>query len=142
MNNYSAFIILYKKLKMDNKKQISIMFGTIVFIIVLIGILVYFNRDSTNNTQAGFYEGKMSLEKLSELSLCPLTEDKDIFAKCLTEKGWVLYGAVWCSYCKVQREMFGESFQYINYVECPDNINLCIAEQINGYPTWKVKLID
>jgi len=126
---------------MKEKKQISIMFGVVVFIILFVFTLTYFNRNNVNNNgREGFYEGAKSLDELAELSLCPLTEDKDSFAKCLTEKNWILYGAVWCPSCKVQRDMFGESFQYIKYVECPENINLCIVEEINGYPTWKVKV--
>ncbi len=62
----------------------------------------------------------------------------DDFAKCLTEKGAVMYGAEWCSHCKNQKNMFGSSFQYINYVECPDNPSLCNSEGIRGYPTWKI----
>lgn len=62
----------------------------------------------------------------------------DDFAKCLTEKGVVMYGAEWCSHCKNQKKMFGSSFQYIDYVECPDNPSLCNSEGITGYPTWKI----
>ncbi len=60
----------------------------------------------------------------------------DGFAKCLTEKGAVMYGADWCPHCKDQKAAFGNSFQYIKYVECPDNTKLCIDKGIQGYPTW------
>lgn len=61
---------------------------------------------------------------------------KDIFAKCLSEKGAVMYGAEWCPHCKDQIALFGESFRYINYVECPQNPELCRQNGIEGYPTW------
>lgn len=60
----------------------------------------------------------------------------DDFAKCLTEKKAVMYGAEWCSHCKEQKAVFGNSFKYVNYVECPDNIQMCLEKGISGYPTW------
>jgi len=42
----------------------------------------------------------------------------DAFAKCLSEKGFKMYGADWCPNCKTQKKMFGKSFKY------------------EGYPTW------
>jgi len=62
--------------------------------------------------------------------------DLDKFAKCLSEKGATMYGAEWCGHCKNQKEMFGASFKYVNYVECPDKPNVCIDAGIEGYPTW------
>ncbi|MBI2632802.1 MAG: hypothetical protein HYW78_00215 [Parcubacteria group bacterium] len=60
----------------------------------------------------------------------------DSFAKCLADKGVVLYGADWCPHCQNQKKEFGDSFQYIRYIECPQNPNVCIAKGIDGYPTW------
>ncbi len=40
------------------------------------------------------------------------------FAQCLNTKGAKMYGAFWCPHCAEQKEMFGSSFQYVNYVEC------------------------
>ena len=64
----------------------------------------------------------------------------DDFAKCLTEKGAKMFGAYWCSHCKNQKEMFGSSKKYLNYVECDpngDNANpdLCKSNSVTGYPT-------
>ncbi len=65
----------------------------------------------------------------------------DDFAKCLTEKGAVMYGAYWCPHCANQKNMFEGSMKYVNYVECDargNNANpaLCREKGINGYPTW------
>jgi hypothetical protein len=60
----------------------------------------------------------------------------DNFAQCLAEKGATMYGAEWCPHCKDQKAAFGDSFKYIKYVECPDNIKLCIDKGVQGYPTW------
>ncbi|MBI2674134.1 MAG: hypothetical protein HYX22_00115 [Candidatus Yanofskybacteria bacterium] len=47
-----------------------------------------------------------------------------------------MYGADWCSHCKNEKKAFGDSFRLVNYVECPDNPNLCLEKEIKGYPTW------
>ena len=63
------------------------------------------------------------------------------FAQCLTEKNATMYGAWWCPHCKDQKDAFGASWQYINYIECstPDGnaqLPVCTNAGINGYPTW------
>lgn len=60
----------------------------------------------------------------------------DDFAKCLTERGATMYGAYWCPHCQNEKKAFGDSFRFVNYVECTKETNLCLAEKINGYPTW------
>ncbi|OGY90969.1 MAG: hypothetical protein A3H70_04090 [Candidatus Komeilibacteria bacterium RIFCSPLOWO2_02_FULL_48_11] len=60
----------------------------------------------------------------------------DSFAQCLTDKGVAMYGAKWCLHCQNQKKAFGKSFRLIKYLECPDNIELCLAKDIQGYPTW------
>ncbi|MDD2807526.1 MAG: thioredoxin domain-containing protein [Patescibacteria group bacterium] len=60
----------------------------------------------------------------------------DSLAQCLTDKGAVMYGAAWCSHCQAQKKDFGDAFRLINYVECPDQTELCLAKNISGYPTW------
>ena len=60
----------------------------------------------------------------------------DEFAQCLTEKGAVMYGTYWCSHCKAQKEGFGDSFKYVNYVECTEDPDTCTEKGIEGFPTW------
>jgi len=60
----------------------------------------------------------------------------DDFAKCLTEKGAVMYGAVWCPHCQNEKKKFGSSFKYATYVECPNQPQRCLDAGISGYPTW------
>ncbi len=58
----------------------------------------------------------------------------DNFAKCLAEKGAVMYGAMdWCKYTQGQKAMFGNSFKYINYHEFQD------LPGIKKTPTWVIK---
>lgn len=57
----------------------------------------------------------------------------DNFAKCLTEKGAVMYGAMgWCKYTQAQKGMFGKSFKYINYHEFQE------LPGIKKTPTWVI----
>lgn len=65
------------------------------------------------------------------------------FAQCLTEKRVIMYGTFWCSHCSEQKRMFGNSFSYVNYIECdPRNSKgqpeLCLEEGIQIYPSWKI----
>jgi hypothetical protein len=67
----------------------------------------------------------------------------DSFAKCLGAKDAKMYGAYWCSHCQNQKKEFGNSFQYVNYVECDaagtnPQPQLCTAAGIRGYPTWVI----
>lgn len=52
-----------------------------------------------------------------------------------------MYGSYQCSACKYQKDIFGSSFQYVNYVECgplgaPPTNEACIQAGIESYPTW------
>lgn len=63
----------------------------------------------------------------------------DALAKCLTGKGYVVYGAYWCDNCDRQKELFGKSFKYINYVECGAGAGLtekCKRKGIKKIPAW------
>lgn len=69
------------------------------------------------------------------------SESKDALAKCLTKKGAKMYGAYGCSHCQNQKKAFGNSFQYVDYVECDangpnGNPKACTDAGIHGYPTW------
>lgn len=60
----------------------------------------------------------------------------DSFAKCLTEKGAVMYGTYWCSYCNAQKGDFGKSAKFINYVECTEDPDACTGKGVESFPTW------
>lgn len=63
----------------------------------------------------------------------------EALAKCLTQKGVAMYGAYWCPHCQAQKKIFGDSFKYVNYVECTKDIKKCQEKKIEGYPTWIFK---
>jgi len=66
----------------------------------------------------------------------------DQLAKCLNEKEVSMYGSFTCGHCLQQKKDFGDSFKYIDYVEChPQGKNnqydRCFEEvKIEGTPTW------
>jgi glutaredoxin len=64
-------------------------------------------------------------------------ENYDNFAKCLTEKGVVIYGSATCPHCQDQKKMFGDSFKYINYIEC-SNDPRCAQAGVQYVPTWSI----
>ena len=65
--------------------------------------------------------------------------NQDAFAQCLTEKGVTMYGTEWCPHCQNQKEEFGDSFQYINFVDCDLSKGACKEAGIEGYPTWRIE---
>ncbi len=64
------------------------------------------------------------------------TQNLDNFAKCLTEKWAIMYGSATCPHCQKQKEMFGTSLQYINYVECTKEFARCA--NLKWVPTWEI----
>lgn len=79
---------------------------------------------------------------LTVLSACAADATKnDKLARCLTQKKATMYGTFWCSHCKDQKDMFGESFKYVTYVECAvpgthDETAICKNMNIQKTPTW------
>lgn len=67
--------------------------------------------------------------------------DYDGFAQCLSESNATFYGTYWCPHCNDQKDEFGKSMEYVNYVECslPNQAGqtpACQEAGIRGYPTW------
>lgn len=60
----------------------------------------------------------------------------EAFAQCLTQKGIAMYGADWCPHCQNEKRAFGSAFKHVDYVECPQNQQLCAEKGVTGYPTW------
>lgn len=60
----------------------------------------------------------------------------DNFAKCLTEKGFIMAGTDWCHFCKEQKGMFGKSFKFVDYRNCDINKAWCDSNNVERYPNW------
>ena len=63
----------------------------------------------------------------------------DEFAKCLTEKGAVIYGNDFCQYTAKELNWFGNSEKYLNYVKCVNNKELCDSKGVKITPTWEIE---
>src|SRR6185295_15117730 len=62
-------------------------------------------------------------------------------AQCLTDKGFVMYGASWCPYCREQKRQFGRDAKNLPYVECSADdaphgkgTQVCEKRGIDVYP--------
>lgn len=92
--------------------------------------------------QMKYYILRFLLVILVGIGLCDAQEiDPDQLAACMTEKGWVMYGAEGCSACATQREYFGAAINHIKVVYCHDDapsrhIEQCISDRIDYTPTW------
>jgi len=65
-----------------------------------------------------------------------IEDNYDDFAKFLTEEGVVLVGAEWCSHCQNQKATFGDSFEYITFIDAVYEPELAASYGVPGYPTW------
>ena|ERR1700686_2968921 len=66
----------------------------------------------------------------------------DSFAKCLASKQAKMYGLYWCPHCIEQKEMFGEAFHHVPYVECgikgsQDEATECKIAGVKLFPSWQ-----
>jgi hypothetical protein len=66
----------------------------------------------------------------------------DNFAKCLAAHQAKMYGLYWCPHCIEQKQMFGESFHYVPYVECAIHGSNevafpCKIAGVKLYPSWQ-----
>ena len=60
----------------------------------------------------------------------------ETFAKCLKEKGIVIYGADSCSWCQKEKANFKGAWRFINYIDCSKNPKDCLALGIEATPAW------
>ncbi len=66
---------------------------------------------------------------------------KELLARCLTDKGFVVYESITCSACRAQRKLFGNAFEFITVIECnpivPEHqTDRCLEKEIWKTPTW------
>jgi len=109
-----------KKQVMHQKsiKRMRIAIWVLVAIAILVGVFLYFRTVPPPN-------GKY-----------------DAFAKCISNASTTFFGSFWCPHCHDQKNEFGNSAQYLPYVECslPDasgQTQVCIDNKIQEYPTWQ-----
>lgn len=79
---------------------------------------------------AGFFAFSSGSENKQEPSKL------DSFAQCLSDEGATMYGLETCPHCQNQKDMFGNSFQYVDYVECSVQKQKCSNAGVSGVPAW------
>ncbi len=98
-------------MKLNKTKTYTIIL--VIFVVLIAAVAVYFT-----------FRPKASNSSLNS------------FAQCLAQKGFTMYGAYWCPHCQNEKALFGDSFRYVNYVECTVETQKCTAAGIEGFPTW------
>ena len=58
-------------------------------------------------------------------------------AKCIGSKS-TLYIQKGCFACQKQEELFGETYKYLNVVDCLVDRQKCIDKEITATPTWVI----
>lgn len=48
----------------------------------------------------------------------------------------ILYVQTGCSHCKEQEDLFGENIKYLKIINCLEEIDTCINNNITVTPTW------
>jgi len=91
-----------------NRYLIAIIFGLIALIII--GVLIFVPHQPAANMND--------------------------FAKCLSGKGAVLYKSLNCPFCQKEIEAFGDSFRFVQHVDCLQEPQKCLDAGIRGTPTW------
>lgn len=57
-------------------------------------------------------------------------------AKCIGENS-VLYSKLGCHFCEVQKDIFGDNYQYLTVIDCFFESSKCT--NISSTPTWIIK---
>ncbi len=56
-------------------------------------------------------------------------------AKCIASNSKI-YISSGCHACNLQKEIFGDSFSYLNVVDCKINTQECLEKGVTEVPTW------
>lgn len=65
------------------------------------------------------------------------SESKEEIAKCIANKS-TLYVQLGCHACKTQEEIFGDSYKYLDTVDCFYEQDKCVEKDITATPTWVI----
>ncbi len=86
---------------------------------------------------AGCSGGKNNDDSAIKISEKTPTTKEGTLAKCLAEKGAIMYGTSWCGHCTQQKKDFKtESKEFLPFIDCEEQKGLCSDAKITAYPTW------
>lgn len=107
---------------MAKNNDSKILVAVIAIPLIIIAILIYFTNSKNSDEQS------------------TASPEVNAFAQCIKDSGAKLYGAFWCSHCKNQKKLFGNS-KNLPYIECATSdgkgqVQICADAKIEGYPTW------
>ena len=71
------------------------------------------------------------------VSGCATQEIDKATAECIASKS-TLYVRTGCPYCEEQKNLFGESVEYLNVIDCMEEPAVCATEAIAVVPTWVI----
>jgi uncharacterized membrane protein len=122
----------------------------IIITVLILSLMTYKSQKRKPTTKQLMKAAKPWIAAIIILNLIPLIlfnlpsgekVNHDASAQCITENGVNMYSSFRCGVCAKTRAMFGDSFQYINEIEChPQGENpqtdLCVSKKIEGTPTW------
>jgi hypothetical protein len=65
-------------------------------------------------------------------------KSENSFGSCLKEKGLIMYGSDRCEICLNQKQILGNNFTDIKYINCDSYPDICEARSIRSYPVWSI----
>lgn len=116
------------KIMMENWK-VKFLLPILIAVLGIGGFFVY-------RTRASFLIADIS-KQLNVIPLNPST-----LAQCLSVKGIKIYGASPCAQCEAQKQLFGEAWKYVDYIDCSDEQGVpipkpqCRGMHLRTLPTW------
>ena len=143
-----------KKILLYNK-YLEKMRKIMLFILVWFSLTLFGCNSQTSNTdEKNLIEGiseEVVLEEVEANNTTKAQVEKPIepvvnnisatesLAKCLTAKWAKMYGTETCPYCMKQKDLFGEDFKYVNYINCMEQPAVCGEANIQWVPAWGFK---
>lgn len=123
-----------KFIKGKNEKRNRKLFSILAFLLLIsIVTIVFFGESILSST---FPNSTFEYKK----NIIPMSFDS--FGSCLAYVNVTIYGAFWCPHCEYQKEILGDDFNKINYVECSNEDKTqneyCSSKGIRAYPTWEI----
>ena len=122
----------------------------IVLVMLIISIILYKTQEPRPKRDAIIKAAKPWLIGIIIINIIPIVyfnlpsgeeRNLDALAKCMTENGVNMYSSFRCGVCAKVKAFFGDSFQYVNEIEChPQGKNAqterCLKMDIKKTPTW------